>query len=161
MASRLLKSDELTMTRLFFAPWRPLLDPDDWTVGWACDGHVHDGDDLLVVRGVARGRSYSVVAGDESLVGTMIRVRSDDGRRTWGLRLGDSDEVVAEYGDGAVRLTGPEGREVASIVGTLCFRFRPTKDWHLSFSSCENARLRLMSLWLLGRLARNGGGGGG
>jgi hypothetical protein len=160
VGSRLLESDELTMTRLIFADWRPLLDCDDRTVGWASLGRVRNGDDLLVVRGLARGRSYSVVTGDGSLVGTMARVRSDDGRRTWGLRLGDSDEVVAAYSDGVVRLAGAEGREVASIVGTLCFRFRPTKDWHLSFSSCENARLRLMSLWLLGRLARSGGRGG-
>jgi hypothetical protein len=157
VTSRLLESDEITMTRLFFASWRPLLDSDDRTVGWASDGHVRDGDDLLVVRGLARGRSYSVVAGDGSLVGTMARVRSGGDRRTWGLRLGDSDQVVAEYRHRAVRGAGPEGREIATIVGIR--RFLRAKDWQLTFSSCEGPRLRLMSLWLLGRLARSGGGG--
>jgi hypothetical protein len=157
VTSRLIESNEITMTRLLFANWRPLLDNDDRTIGWANNGHVHDGDDLLVVRGVARGRSYSVVARDDSLVGTMARVRSDGGRGTWGLRLGDSDQVVAEYSDRTRCLSGADGREVATIVGIG--RFLRAKDWQLRFSSCDEHRLRLMTLWLLGRLARSGGAG--
>jgi hypothetical protein len=157
VASRLLESDEITMTRLLFADWRPLLDNEDRTIGWARNGHVRDGDDLLVVRGFLRGRSYSVVTGDGSLVGTMVRVRSDAGRRTWGLRLSDSDQVVAEYIDRTVCLAGAERREVATIERFR--RFLRAADWQLTFSSCEDRRLRLMTLWLLGRLAQSGGGG--
>jgi len=153
----LLESNEITMTRLLFADWRQLLDNDDRTIGWARNGHVRDGDDLLVVRGFFRGRLYSVVTRDGSLVGTMARIRSDAGRRAWGLRLGDSDQVVAEYIDRTVCLAGAEGRAVASIE-----RFRRllrAADWQLTFSSCEDRRLRLMALWLLARLAPSGGGG--
>jgi hypothetical protein len=146
------------MTRLLFATWRPLLDREDRTVGWAMDGRVHDGDDLLVVRGLVRGRSYFVVAADGSLVGKMAIGRSHEGRRTWGLHLGDSDRVAAEYQHRTVVLPGAEGREVATIVGNRrCYRF--SRDWELTFSLCEDPRLRLMCLWLLGRLAVVGHGG--
>jgi hypothetical protein len=77
----------------------------------------------------------------------------------WGLRLGDSEQVVAEYSHRTLRLAGAEGRAIATIVGTRRYNLR--KDWRLTFSSCDNLRLRLMTLWLLGRLARSGGGGGG
>jgi len=78
-------------------------------------------------------------------------------RDVFALRLGDSDRVVAECTDGVVRLPGADGQEVATIVGTS--RFFGGTSWQLTFVSCEDRRLRLMSLWLLANQAVKSSGG--
>ena len=105
-----------------------------------------------------------MLTGDGSLVGTLVVARTEKGRRvrnSFQLRFGDSEQVAATYTDGTVRLSGAEGQEVATIVGIK--RHRTPLFWRLTFSSCDiNARLRLMSLCLLGELAYDmtkGGGG--
>jgi hypothetical protein len=116
-------------------------------------------------RGWLPGRPVdTVVAGNGSLVGTTVTLRRDrEGHKKplaghiWlALRLGDSDEVFAEYKDGSVRLAS-DGQEVATIVGSR--RYLVATDWHLTFSSCENQGLRLMCVWLLGCLAPSGNNG--
>jgi hypothetical protein len=140
--------------------WWSLLDGHGRQVGRAWKGHVRDAQDVLIVLPgrVRWRRPETVLTGDGSLVGTLTVARTEDGRKkrnSFHLRLGDSEQEFAEYTDGTVRLAGAEGKEVATIVGTS----NGTDTWYLTFSSCDNPRLRLMSLCLLGELAVNPGGG--
>jgi hypothetical protein len=164
VASPLLEVDEIMMRWKWIGSWWSLLDREGRKVGRARNGHVRDADDLLMVRPGRAGwrKPETVITGDGSLVGTMTVARTDDGRKkrnSFQLRLGDSDQGVAEYTDGTVRLAGAEGQEVATIVGIS--RYDATPSWHLTFSSCDNPRLRSMSLCLLGELAVHNGGGSG
>jgi hypothetical protein len=151
--------DEILMPQSWGGLWWSLLDADGRNVGRAKNGHVRDADDLLIARPAPWPNRTTVVAGDGSLVGTTAPARTDDGRKkrnTFALRLGDSDQVVAEYADGIVHLAGAEGREVATIVGIS--RYVVFTDWRLTFTSCENPRLRLIILSLLAEQAVGGGG---
>jgi hypothetical protein len=164
VASQLLEVDAIVMP-VRWGPWASLLDGDGRTIGRARGGRVQDENGVLILwsgRGWLPGRpTDTILAGDGSLVGTTMKLRKDrEGRKkplaghVWlALRVGDSEEVFAEYQDGTVRLAA-DGREVATILAIR--RYLLATDWQLTFSSCENPRLRLMCLWLLACLAPSG-----
>jgi hypothetical protein len=158
----LLDIDTLILPPRVIAFSQALFDVDGRKIGRAVNGTVRDADGTLVVRPRPH---WEVAAGDGSLVGTMRSVRPPKVRgkrprlppslRFRQIRFEGSEEVAAEVVDGVVHLTGSGRHAVATIIPVR--RGISGQTWQLTFSACDDRRLRLMCLKLLGELAARGG----